>query len=1052
MSAPVNDFYGIPSGGTVYAGVFAPVPPPVAGFIGAPTSGTIPLAVVFTDQSTGSISTWLWDFGDSITSTSQNPTHVYNNPGVYNVSLTVTGPGGSNTYTRTSYVNASAVSGPTSATLTGATTVNANVQLTHRVTLNQAATQTYTITWIRSNGGTGVATSQITTGQTYVDATTTWNTAGTGRTVDFTISPSLTKSGAPLTVDVVNIPPFTVVETGNTYNTLGAALNAATSGQTVVGLPGTYVEYAIGIGAKTITLRSSIPGSKIIIDASTISSTGGGSIFYVSGGSLDMTDVRLTGNKYEWSYNPGITTTTSGGPITLTRVEIDECSNGILHGDGDTTTTWTLINCHLHDNGDWNGLTHNIYIGKSPSVILRGTWVNNTKIRTDYIAQYGAGNEWRESWGHLVKSRSKVLLIEACRLTMEVYSNTGGANRCIDFPCGGDLTVKGTLIEYRTNQNNGLGQAISWGVEGANRISGTTFDSREFKVKLYQNTIVARSAAGNSLTNSNAIWIGVGMVADGWSNQAPTPAPTEYAITDNILVGWKDNIARVIEGGAASLSTTYAVNTTTNTVGALSLLTDATAYNYQPVTPVVGSQNWSAYSYEHPQNTVARVDNYRGAVYKSWGTGVSTGTYNSGTFTLTPARDGAGLVNAVSWELVPTDTIIEVANTRLDSLDSVVKTQVPGWYDVGGEDWNGVTDDWNGMAVDDRPGMEKAWLVCSGGHAGSSNDGIYKFDVRKMQWEVQRYPSNPANWSASYISAIPSGSATGYPPAATYYASNPTSGIYYDEIYDPAFPSDPLKSPRTPTSRHTYGASVFTPDFGAQGTLFMGVRRHWQYDIATDTWALPKSMMGVSDPGTYDAGENMQGWWDHVRGRYYLNSIRGSGGPDFRSYWYDPVSQTFGNTGYFPTSSYPASYTGLHKYGDKVYTVLYHTNTPPYAEVHRPKNLVISDIPSGTNSTISLTLGSSFAGKTFPEDNDDSPQFCTYVASRNKILAHTKTHQDGITWCWIDPTTGVVELATFSGLPMTTYVVENKIRWLPGINAIIWIHRANSNIRMIKLG
>lgn len=52
---------------------------------------------VFTDNSTvnpGSITAWLWDFGDSQTSSVQNPTHSYSSSGSYNVSLTVTSSDG----------------------------------------------------------------------------------------------------------------------------------------------------------------------------------------------------------------------------------------------------------------------------------------------------------------------------------------------------------------------------------------------------------------------------------------------------------------------------------------------------------------------------------------------------------------------------------------------------------------------------------------------------------------------------------------------------------------------------------------------------------------------------------------------------------------------------------------------------------------------------------------------------------------------------------------------------------------------------------------------
>jgi PKD repeat protein len=78
--------------------------PPQAAFTGNPIIGNAPLFVHFTDQSTGQITSWLWNFGDGSTSTQQNVTHVYTIPGKYTVNLTVTGPGGSNTSVKINYI------------------------------------------------------------------------------------------------------------------------------------------------------------------------------------------------------------------------------------------------------------------------------------------------------------------------------------------------------------------------------------------------------------------------------------------------------------------------------------------------------------------------------------------------------------------------------------------------------------------------------------------------------------------------------------------------------------------------------------------------------------------------------------------------------------------------------------------------------------------------------------------------------------------------------------------------------------------------------------
>ena len=64
-----------------------------------------PNAVIsFVDNSTGSPTSWLWDFGDGNTSTEQNPTHVYDVKGGYTVNLTVKNAVGSNTTSKYGYV------------------------------------------------------------------------------------------------------------------------------------------------------------------------------------------------------------------------------------------------------------------------------------------------------------------------------------------------------------------------------------------------------------------------------------------------------------------------------------------------------------------------------------------------------------------------------------------------------------------------------------------------------------------------------------------------------------------------------------------------------------------------------------------------------------------------------------------------------------------------------------------------------------------------------------------------------------------------------------
>jgi len=62
-------------------------------------------AVSFFDNSTGTPTSWFWDFGDGNTSTEQNPTHVYGKMGGYTVNLTVENAAGNDTISKYGYVS-----------------------------------------------------------------------------------------------------------------------------------------------------------------------------------------------------------------------------------------------------------------------------------------------------------------------------------------------------------------------------------------------------------------------------------------------------------------------------------------------------------------------------------------------------------------------------------------------------------------------------------------------------------------------------------------------------------------------------------------------------------------------------------------------------------------------------------------------------------------------------------------------------------------------------------------------------------------------------------
>ena len=84
--------------------------PTVANFTGTPLSGTAPLSVTFTDSSTGTPTSWKWEYRNATTgwtqfntTTQPNPTFIFPG-GTYSINLTATNDGGSSNLTRNSYI------------------------------------------------------------------------------------------------------------------------------------------------------------------------------------------------------------------------------------------------------------------------------------------------------------------------------------------------------------------------------------------------------------------------------------------------------------------------------------------------------------------------------------------------------------------------------------------------------------------------------------------------------------------------------------------------------------------------------------------------------------------------------------------------------------------------------------------------------------------------------------------------------------------------------------------------------------------------------------
>ncbi|MEQ8674242.1 MAG: PKD domain-containing protein [Aggregatilineales bacterium] len=184
-------------------------PPPVAAFIANPAIGDAPLDVFFTDQSTGLITSWFWDFGGGITSTLQNPSNNYINPGTYTVTLTVTGPGGSDTATATIFVTSPVPTATPTSTGTITATVTATPSSTPSRTLTRTSTATNTSTATLTNTATSTSTATVTasaTSTTTPSATMT-NTLTATATQTASVTASVTASRTMTRTATITVTP-----------------------------------------------------------------------------------------------------------------------------------------------------------------------------------------------------------------------------------------------------------------------------------------------------------------------------------------------------------------------------------------------------------------------------------------------------------------------------------------------------------------------------------------------------------------------------------------------------------------------------------------------------------------------------------------------------------------------------------------------------------------------------------------------------------------------------------------------------------------------------
>ncbi|MCP3917374.1 MAG: PKD domain-containing protein, partial [bacterium] len=419
---------------TAYVSVNAATPVPE--FMGNPTSGTAPLAVSFTDLSTGEITSWSWDFGDGNLSTEQNPSHTYTASGVHSVSLSVTGPGGADTETKPGYITVNAAA-PV-AEFSGSPTGGMAPLL---VAFSDLSTGEIT-SWAWDFGDGGTSTLE-TPSHTYVaDGTYTVALTVTGpggmdtetKTDYVTVSatvPVVEFSGdpqtglAPLTVDFVDESEGTITSwawdfgdgntsalqfPGHTYTASGVYTVSLTATGPGGSATETKIDYITANAATPVAEFSANPTSGLAPLAVTFSDLSSGEVAsrswnFGDGGTSTMQSPSHT-YVADGDYTVSLTVTGPGGTDTETKLDyitvsttapVAEFSGAPLNGTTPVTTFFTdlstgIITDWLWDFGHGETSTaqnpfHDFrFLGpQTVSLTVTGPGGSNTETKVGYV-------------------------------------------------------------------------------------------------------------------------------------------------------------------------------------------------------------------------------------------------------------------------------------------------------------------------------------------------------------------------------------------------------------------------------------------------------------------------------------------------------------------------------------------------------------------------------------------------------------------------------------------------------------------------------------------
>ncbi len=314
---------------------------PTAGFSANSSTGCSPLTVQFSNQSSVNATDFDWDFpgGDPASSTDENPTVVYNDPGTYDVTLIVSNAAGSDTVTMIGYVVVNTVPDPSY-------TVSTNVFVATFTNTTIGATS---YSWDFGDGESSTETNPVHEyggDGTYTVVLTATNDCGTMTYTSEVVVTSLPQAGFT-TAQTVGCSSFTVeFEDQSSSNTTswewefpgGDPSSSTDQNPTVVyDNVGTYtvtLTASNSLGENTVTQTDYIT----VITTPTPSFTSVNNLLTVN-----FTNTTTGATSYSWDFGDGNTSSDENPTHTYDDDGTYEVELTATNDCGSTTTTETVV-------------------------------------------------------------------------------------------------------------------------------------------------------------------------------------------------------------------------------------------------------------------------------------------------------------------------------------------------------------------------------------------------------------------------------------------------------------------------------------------------------------------------------------------------------------------------------------------------------------------------------------------------------------------------------------------------------------------------------------